>query len=107
MNKNLDIFNDLIDYMVTHETDKLIDQSCDCGSGHRTIQYDNCFQLTPMCNSCFIVSHRDTSLYWVEHCNGSFFVHLNISQLEHTITKIMPQNSYLDLFYYHQQQSKT
>src|SRR6202040_1943712 len=86
MNEYLDIFDNLVDHMVAHETDELIGKPCDCGSGHRTTRCDDCFQSTPMCDACFVVSHRDTPLHWAENWNSSFFVRSDISQLGHTIT---------------------
>lgn len=86
MQEYLDIFEDLLDHIIAHETDELIGKPCDCGTAHRTTRCDDCLQSKPTCNMCFVASHQNTPLHWAERWNGGFFERLDISRLGHTIT---------------------
>jgi hypothetical protein len=86
MQDYVDIFDNLLDLIIAHETDELVGKPCGCGLAHRTTRCDDCFQSKPTCDMCFVASHRNAPLHWAERWNGGFFERLDISHLGHIIT---------------------
>ncbi|KAL0564360.1 hypothetical protein V5O48_017686, partial [Marasmius crinis-equi] len=90
MRKFMDKKDTILDYLLMHESAYTLETPCECGEGRVTCFCRECPNLTPCCEDCFILAHRNMPWHWVQHWDpeDETIVELDITALrpEHAIT---------------------
>jgi hypothetical protein len=81
-------FEEIENAILATEYDPNVGTLCECGIDNRTrtCRCLDCYQSPMTCDQCFIRSHQNQPVHWVEQWNGDFFVRRDISALGHAIT---------------------
>lgn len=77
----IDVFPQLLDFLLATEVDESIGSLCACGNASCVIKCDDCMIAPSTCQTCFISAHIHHPTHWAERWNGHFFVRNDISQL--------------------------